>query len=322
MNRLLVASALSATVLLAQRAQVSGTAHYIYPHFTDTDQTHLRIDTSEDGHTWTRNDPVCGAFYQLRDPSIVQEGGTSYFVYSNGTPTSVGFFSTADLDECPNVRAIDLAPWIPGITSAWAPEFYKDPVSGALGFFVSVPFSPLVLWTTTPMYPYFVRIDLAGNVESVERVILSGTTNARTFDYYPVLRNGKYFLYYVDQQPTLDGSIVQPLAVAVSDRIDGPYQQISPKGSDYFGFGTFSTEAPTVFEAHDGSRCQILMVDTFTPDPNDNKVWGYKYHQLQRRLCNGVPSGPVTVPDVVAEHGSVISIDSSFNGLSKRRSGK
>ena len=74
------------------------------------------------------------------------------------------------------------------------------------------------------MLPYLVPFNPASASLSGTPVAipLSGTTQKRTFDFFPYYDGSRYYLLYVDQQPGgSGGNVTQPIASATSSTLAG-----------------------------------------------------------------------------------------------------
>ena len=202
---------------------------YLYAHFRDTDVVHLRLSYSSDrAISWQDVNPE-GSFraQALRDPSIIYVPnanplltGTFYFIVTPAVGSNVQFFSSDDLMNFSPITTIDIAALVTGATVAWAPEWWHDPRDGQYYFFIAVSSDPEGASSSTAvMLPYLVPFNPASASPSGFPVAipLSGTTQKRTFDFFPYSDGSRYYLLYVDQQPAgSGGNVTQPIAFATS----------------------------------------------------------------------------------------------------------
>jgi hypothetical protein len=293
---------------------------YLYAHFRDTDDIHLRLSYSHDQtKTWTDLNPQ-GSFTAplVRDPSItyIPETSTFAFVMTPAVGTQVQFFTSQDLVNFSAISTIDISAFVHGATVAWAPEWWRDPQDGKYYFFIAVSTDPDgATSTTAPMTPWLVPFDpIAGAITSPPAPLtLWGTTQSRTFDFFPWYDGTQYCLLYVDQQPGGSGAdVVQPIALATSPTLAGPYTQQTLTGSDAFGLGSFHTEAPTLIRIAD-ANCVRMIFDSWTVQPDGSRL----YAPIYRDSCTGDGAplfSPASLRDgpsplhIVSEHGTIVRI--------------
>ena len=276
---------------------------YLYSHFRDNDALHLRLSYSSTATDWREVNPQ-GSFSgtAMRDPSIMYVAGNQTFYFIVTPPpgqTQIQFFSSTDLVNFSAIRMIDMAAYVPGAVTAWAPEWWHDPQDGKFYFFVSISTDLQGRTSSTAiMAPYLLQFDpVKGEVVGSPRPIpLQGTTQGRTFDFFPYYDGQLYYLFYVDQQPGgTAGNVTQPIAYASSPRLEGPYAQQTIPGTDYFGLGTFQSEAPTVIPLGE-TGCVRLVFDTWAAAPsssslasgdssNNNIAAGRQYTPVYRDSC-------------------------------------
>jgi hypothetical protein len=237
---------------------------------------HPRLSYSSDrAISWQDLNPQ-GSFsaQALRDPSIMYVPdanplltGTFYFIVTPAVGTEVQFFSSADLMNFSPITTIDIAALVPGATVAWAPEWWHDPRDGQYYFFIAVSTDPEGASSSTAvMLPYLAPFNPSSARVGGAPVPIppSGTTQKRTFDFFPYYDGSRYYLLYVDQQPGgSGGNVTQPIAFATSPTLAGPNMQRTFDGTDYFGLGTFHTEALAIFPLGE-TGCLRLVFDTWT----------------------------------------------------------
>jgi hypothetical protein len=298
---------------------------YLYAHFRDDDDVHLRLSFSRFAATdWADVNPA-GSFTAplIRDPSVMYvpnpdpgQLGTFYFLVTPAVGTNVQFFSSTDLVNFSPIAAIDIASMVPGATVAWAPEWWHDPQDGTDYFFVAVSTDPEgAVSSTAPMMPYLVPFSPATGAVTGNpiEIGLFLTTQNRTFDFFPYYDGSKYYLLYVDQQPGGSGGYVtQPIAYATSSKLAGPYVQQTFTGTDYFGLGSFHTEAPTIFRVAE-SGCVRIVFDTWTVSATGAR----QYAPVYRDSCpasgalfsqTSLVDGPAPLIISGSEHGTIIPL--------------
>jgi hypothetical protein len=249
---------------------------YLYSHFRDDDHTHLRLSYSHHAAIdWYDVNPA-GSYSSaaMRDPSIMYVPnanplltGTFYFIVTPASGAKLQFFSSVDLVNFSPIITIDMSVLVPGTQVAWAPEWWHDPQDGNYYFFVALSNDPAGKTSSTAlMMPYLVQFNPASAavMSAAIPLVLYGSTQNRTFDFFPYYDGSNYYLLYVDQQPGgVGGAVVQPIAFATSPNLTGPYTQQTLQGEDYFGLGSFQTEAPTIFRLGE-SQCLRVVFDTWT----------------------------------------------------------
>jgi len=297
---------------------------YLYAHFRDTDQAHLRFSYSPSATDWKDVNPR-GSFsaQALRDPSIMyvpsidpNAAGTFCFIVTPALGTLVQFFSSQDLVNFSTITTIDMGAMVPGAAVAWAPEWWHDPQDGNFYFFIAISTDPDgAASTTAQMTPWLVPFDpVAGAVTGAAvPVALSGTTQGRTFDFFPYFDGAQYHLLYVDQQPGGGGAnVIQPIAWATSPNLEGPYTQQTCQGTDYFGLGTFQSEAPTIVRLGQ-SGCVRVVFDTWTVAADGAR----DYAPVYRDSClsggglfsqTSLVDGPDRLVISASEHGTIIPL--------------
>jgi hypothetical protein len=242
--------------------------------------------------------------------------GTFYFIVTPAVGTKVQFFSSADLMNFSPITTIDITALVPGATVAWAPEWWHDPRDGQYYFFIGVSTDPEGASSSTAvMLPYLVPFNPASASPSgtPAAIPLSRTTQKRTFDFFPYYDGSRYYLLYVDQQPGgSGGNVTQPVAFATSSTLAGPYTQQTLGGTDYFGLGTFHTEAPAIFPLGD-AECLRLVFDTWTVLTSGAR----QYAPVFRDSCRGAGAvfsqtslidGPTPLLISPSEHGTIIPL--------------
>lgn len=249
---------------------------YLYSHFRDDDVADLRFSYSRHPATIWNDVNSMGSLHAeiMRDPSVTyvpgsgpQSTGTFYFVVTPAVDAKIQFFSSTDLVTFSPIVEIDMSALVPGTYVAWAPEWWHDPQDGKYYFFVALSDDPAgATSSTAPMMPYLIPFSPADGrvMGSPIPLTLWGTTEQRTFDFFPYYDGSQYYLLYVDQQPGgTGGDVTQPIAFATADSLAGPYTQQTFDGTDYFGLGSFHTEAPTIFRLGE-TDCVRIVFDTWT----------------------------------------------------------
>jgi hypothetical protein len=341
-HRVLVAFLLVVPVLVAQtqtqQSEKGGTPIlassayplYLYAHFRDDDHADLRLSYSTHSATnWHDVNPAGSLHAQaMRDPSILyipnadpQLPGTFYFVVTPAAGAKIQFFSSKDLVDFSPIVDIDMSALVPGTTVAWAPEWWHDPQDGKYYFFVSLSSDPAGKTSSTAiMMPYLVPFSpadaaIAGPAISV---MLSGTTQNRTFDFFPYFDGETYYLLYVDQQPGgAGGAVTQPIAYATSPSLAGPYVQQTVNGADYFGLGTFQTEAPTIFRLGE-TGCIRVVFDTWTMSDAGTRQYAPVFRDSCENLGapfsqNSFAWSPAPLVISGSEHGTIIPLIDSLS---------
>jgi len=263
----------------------------------------------------------------MRDPSVIYDPDSATFYFIVTPPpgqTTVQFFSSTDLVTFSRIKLIDMASYVPGAVTAWAPEWWHDLQTGEYYFFLSISTAPDGRTSSTAaMTPYLVPFDpVAGEVAgSVKSVPLQGTTQSRTFDFFPYFDGRQYYLFYVDQQPGgTAGNVTQPISFATSPKLEGPYTQQTVPGTDYFGLGTFQSEAPTLIRLGQ-TDCVRIIFDTWVDAPvsagSDDLAAGRQYKPVFRDSCTNsgalfsqtsLVHGPKPLQIVASEHGTIIAL--------------
>lgn len=323
-----LAMLLSVSNLPAEQRLISASPDnplYLYSHFRDDDDVHLRLSFSHRAATdWADVNPQ-GSFTAplIRDPSVMYvpnpdpaQTGTFYFLVTPAVGTKVQFFSSSDLVNFSPITDVDIASLVPGATVAWAPEWWHDPKDGNDYFFISVSMDPDgAVSSTAPMVPYLVPFSPATGAATGNpiEIGLFFTTQNRTFDFFPYYDGAQYYLLYVDQQPGGSGGYVtQPIAYATSAKLTGPYLQQTFTGTDYFGLGTFQTEAPTIFRVAE-TGCVRIVFDTWTVSATGAR----QYAPVYRDSCpasgtlfsqTSLVDGPAPLIISGSEHGTIIPL--------------
>ena len=316
-------------ILLYDPAGVGST--YLWSHFRDDDQVHTYLSMSSDGLNW-RDLNKQGSFAttppnSIRDPSITfsQIDQKFYFVTSPGTAsTSIQLYSTADLINFSTITLINVQSFVPGATAIFAPEFWHDPNTNLdyIWMPISTASNPFDLHTPFTMYLGQINLQTLSFVGTPRPVTVNGTTQSRIFDPFPYFLGGRYYLFYVDQLPTGDGQtdqVNQPIAYATSNDLLGPYTQQTTPGTDYFGWGDFQTEAPTLITL--GNGCVRVIVDHWVIQQLGPGTSGRQYFPLFKDSCPSlgtlfstaslVPSqssAPSSPHISQSEHGTIIAI--------------
>lgn len=297
---------------------------YLYAHFRDTDVTHLRLSYSTSATGWNEVNPQ-GSFSAgaLRDPSVMYVPnadpsltGTFYFITTPAIGTEVQFLSSTDLINFSPITTLDMAAMVPGATTTWAPEWWHDPRDGNDYFFISLSTDPNGgTSSTAPMAPYLVHFNpvAAAVIGQPIPLQLTGTTQGRTFDYFPYFDGSQYYLIYVDQQPGgTGGNVTQPIAYATAPQLTGPYTQQTANGIDYFGLGTFQAEAPALVRLGD-TNCMRMVFDTWVIDASGAR----DYSPVYRDSCTNagtifsqtsLTDGPSPLQIAPSEHGTIIQL--------------
>ena len=261
----------------------------------------------------------------MRDPSVTyvpsldpDSTGTFYFVVTPAVQPKIQFFSSTDLVNFSSIVQIDIASLVPGTYIAWAPEWWHDPKDGKYYFFVALSPDPNgKISSTAVMMPYLIPFSPSeGRVTGAAiPVSLSGSTERRTFDFFPYYDGSTYYLFYVDQQPGgTGGNVTQPVAYATASELAGPYIQQTFNGTDYFGLGTFKTEAPTLFRLGE-TDCVRTVFDTWTMSEAGTRTYVPQFRDScaslgplfsQTSFVKGAQ--PLTIS---SEHGTVIRLTDS-----------
>jgi hypothetical protein len=247
------------------------------------------------------------------DPGLT---GTFYFIVTPAAGAKVQFFSSRDLVNFSPIVDIDLSAMVPGTTVAWAPEWWHDPQDGKYYFFVALSSDPAGKTSSTAlMMPYLVPFSPADARPTGDAVAipLSGSTENRTFDFFPYYDGSQYYLLYVDQQPGgTGGTVTQPIAFATSTKLAGPYTQQTLPGIDYFGLGSFQTEAPTIFRLAQ-SDCIRIVFDNWTMTASGTR----DYAPIFRDSCTSLGrvfsqtsfvKSPAPLVITGSEHGTIIQL--------------
>jgi hypothetical protein len=160
---------------------------YAYCHFRDDDVVDMRLSYARADFRFAPVKPAGSlAATALRDTSCMYVPdadpttvGVFYFIATPSSGVGIQFFSSTDLVHFSGITIIDMAMYVPGAQTAWAPEWWHDPKTGNYYFWVSVGAVPYSY--NTSKTPYLVQFDpIRGSVAGTPAAItLSGTTPAR-----------------------------------------------------------------------------------------------------------------------------------------------
>lgn len=235
----------------------TGAPMYLYAHFRDDDQS-LYLSYSYDGFSWKTINPFgsYGLGY-LRDPTVYYTGGAYYFLFT-GLPGQVQSFSSTNLINFTSVVTQTLQNEPAGTQQNWAPEFFKDPVSGN----TYVAFALQNSGGTFQMYLY--PWTTAGVGATPTAITVNGTRASKIFDPYIYYKGGTYYLFFADADNVWPAEPhAQTISYATSSTLTGTYTVPSSIQSNRSLLGIGNTaEAPTVFDLPNG--CQRIIADTYT----------------------------------------------------------
>ena len=216
------------------------------------DGLHLAI--SQDGYHWTALDsnnlflkPTIGTEKLMRDPCIVQAAdGVFHMVWTTGWYVrDIGYASSKDLIHWSDQKLIPVMEHEPTARNSWAPELYFDEFKKQW----------LIFWATT-IPGRFAETDNTGRDGLNHRIYYTTTKDFKTFaptklffdpgfssiDATILKVDKKYYLIFKDERQT---PLKKNLRLAISDRPDGPYTQISePFTKDW-------VEGPTAMKIND-----------------------------------------------------------------------
>jgi len=115
-------------------------SRYMFTAFTNTSESNMFVYQSPDALHYTL---LKGPAYTphsglVRDPSLMQHiDGLYYIAYTTGwTGADFGIASSPDLMNWTFVRNVPVQ--VAGVTSVWAPEWFKDPADGSINIIVSL----------------------------------------------------------------------------------------------------------------------------------------------------------------------------------------
>jgi hypothetical protein len=296
-------------------------------HFRDDDPVHMRLSYTTNAAANFVDVNSQGSFSvpggSLRDTSCMYVpneeypllNGTFYFLATPSSGVGIQFFSSTDLVNFSGITTINMAHYAPGAVTAWAPEWWHDPNSGNYYFWVAVGMVPYSY--NTAKTPYLVQFNpaTASVVGTPKPVVLNGTTQRNTFDYFPYYSDGTYYLVYVDQQN--NPVVTQPIAYAMATSVGGPYTQQTVDGLDYFRLGTFRTEAPTLIRLGQ-TGCVRIVFDTWIVPASG----GRKYSPVYRDSCvsagalfsqGSLINGPSPLLIGAYEHGTLMSLTDTLS---------
>jgi hypothetical protein len=298
---------------------------YLYSHFRDDDQLTLRLSYSQGiANNWSdvnKFGSVTGP--GMRDPSVMYVAnsnplltGTFFFIVSPASAATLQFLSSADLVNYSSIGTINIATYVPGATAAWAPEWWHDR-NGNYYFQVAVSTAVDPFSITAPFTDYLFQFNPTTRlvVGTPTPITINGTTQGRAFDFFLYYDGVKYYNFYVDQQNNM--TVTQPIAYATSTTLTGPYTQQTTPGADYMGWGTFRTEAPSVFKLGT-TGCVRIVVDTWI-----FPAWGgRKYSPQYRDSCvsagalftaGSLVDGPTALSINSAEHGTILPLTDTLS---------
>ena len=209
---------------------------YVFTSFRGNGEDGLHLALSRDGYTWktTRDDksylkPIAGNGRLMRDPSLAQgPDGTFHMVWTTGWwDQTIGYASSKNLIDWSAQQAIPVMAHEPTARNAWAPELYHDDIRQQW----------LIFWATT-IPGRFPNAEQTGSSEKNHRIYYITTKDFKTFtqtklffdpgfnviDAIILKERGKYYLIFKDERET---PVKKNLRLAVSERAEGPYAQIS-----------------------------------------------------------------------------------------------
>jgi hypothetical protein len=276
---------------------------YLYAHYRD-DSLNLFLSYSYDGFSFKTLNPFgsLGVGF-LTAPTVYYTGGTYYFLFT-GPPGFVESFSSTDLLNFTTVANVAV-PGIPsGTQNNWAPEFFKDPVSGNMYVAMSVENAggtwDMYLWSWTPG---------GGMAGTPTLITINGTMAHKYIDPFLYYKAGTYYLFFADLDNSWPANPhVQTVTYATSSTLTGTYTVPSAIQSNrtLLGFGS-SAEAPSVFDLPNG--CTEIVGDTFQYLPYSFYT-GFNYKPRMVTSCNNFAtfSAPLDINISKAQHGTVLPL--------------
>lgn len=253
-----IACAFGALLILATTAPAAGPTTrsagdeaYLFSSFRGNGEDGLHLAYSTDGLKWTALNgdksylkPTVGSERLMRDPCILQgPDGQFHMVWTTGWKgRDIGYASSKDLITWSEQRAIPVMGHEPSAKNCWAPELVYDPATQQY----------LIFWATT-IPGRFPSTSKGGDGGYDHRIYSTTTRDFKTFtptklffdpgfnviDTTMLHEAGRYYLVFKDETKT---PVKKHLRVAVSDKLEGPFGDISePFTPDW-------VEGPTVLK--------------------------------------------------------------------------
>jgi hypothetical protein len=248
---------LSLSAMLVQKvnAQVQGdlpATCYLFSSFRDNGEDGLHLAWSRDGLQWVALNgdrsflrPIVGKEKLMRDPCILRgPDGVFHMVWTDSwSDRTIGYAHSTDLIHWSPQVAIPVMRDEPTARNCWAPEVVYDETKKSF----------IIFWATT-IPGRFPQSDGSSESDYNHRIYCTTTADFRSFTptklFYDggfnvidatMLRvKGKFYLIVKDE--TLKPVAKKNLRMASSDRIDGPFTDLTPPFTESW------VEGPTVIQ--------------------------------------------------------------------------
>jgi beta-xylosidase len=207
---------------------------YLFAAFRGNGEDGLYLSWSRDGYLWTPLNgdrpmlrPCVGESRLMRDPSLaLGPDGTFHLVWTTAwSGKTLGHASSNDLIHWSEQRAVGVMLHEPHAENVWAPELFHDRRKAEW----------LLLWSTTITGRFPDEADMSHHNH---RIYASTTKDFETFtparlffepgfnviDAALLEAGGRYYLFVKDERLK---PAKKHLFIAESDRVEGPYHEIS-----------------------------------------------------------------------------------------------
>lgn len=266
---------------------------YLLAYFRTPEEA-LHYAYSKDGLTWhalNGNRPVMRAGIgnkSIRDPFIRRGPDGWFHLVSTNSWKAVHliYARSRDLVTWESERLLPVMAGIPGTKNVWAPEFVYDEERGDYVLFwssVTAPEGPQRTWYTRTR-----------DFDSLTEPKILFDPGYTQIDATIVRADATWYLIYKDERGENERDTDnKAMRVAVSTRLDGPYEPVTGLVTPHL------TEGATVFRA--GDRW-LMLYDHFM-----DRKWGAAASADLKTWA--VLEGALSVPET-ARHGSVLMIRS------------
>lgn len=172
----------------------------------------------------------------IRDPSIMRHSDGNYYVVytTNWTGDEIGFARSSDLTSWTFLGNQKIA--VPGITNAWAPEWFRDD-DGSVHVVLSVSSNG----TQGLFKPWFVTAQDAGLTQWSAPKLLSGL-GPNYIDAFIIKQDRRYYAFAKNETTKF-------IELATAASLEGPWVVI--KSGDWAGWGRH-VEGPALVKRPDG----------------------------------------------------------------------